>query len=287
MVGPDACGSCHRHAAQTDWWRGDAHSRSAEPLLQRRRKAVEIATLYYGRPASDLMVKGGSVCMGCHGTGLTGEEMFETAYGVSCERCHGPAGQYERAHQEASEVERRRLGMVDLGAPATRARVCSGCHYVTDRRLLSSGHPAGTEGFDLADRSSEIDHWERAQPSAGALSSAYRAALAARGPVPSVRVAKLDPAAVRSAAGAGAGRGSVVRRTAAGLTGPAGGYGAPPLPSIRPSDAAIASRPAGRSGAALELAPLPEDAASRPLDELLLLVKKRVDALYEATGGDG
>lgn len=284
VLGPDACGSCHDHSRQNQWWRGDAHATSARPLLRRLPRAVEIATLYYGRPAADLMVKGGSVCMGCHGTALAGEEVWEVAFGVSCEGCHGPAGTYVRAHQQASPADRRRLGMVDLGEPGVRARVCSSCHYVTDRRLLASGHPPGTDRFDLAARSARIEHWAGAQPSGAALGAAYARALEARGPVPRVRVATLDPAIVRSAAASSSGesssRGPVVRSGAGGLSGPATGLGAPPIPAIRPATASGDPRP-------VDLAPWPEDADDLSLHELLLWVEERLDALFEATGGDG
>lgn len=287
VVGPYECGSCHRHSRQSSWWRDDPHARSAGPLLRRLPKAVEIATLYYGKPAADLMVKGAAVCMDCHGTVPVGQAAWEVESGVSCEHCHGPAGEYVRSHQEASAADRRRLGMVDLGDPATRARVCSSCHYVTDRRLLASGHPPGTEGFDLAARSGKIVHWDRSQPSAGALAAAYGQALESRGPVPGVRVARLDPALLGTASGAAGARTSVTRGEPAGLTGAATGFGLPRLPSPRPAGEPDAGGGPVRGSLALDLAPLPEDAAHRPLDELLLLVKARLDALFEASGGEG
>lgn len=287
VVGPFECGSCHRHARQSSWWRGDAHARSAGPLLRRLPKAVEIATLYYGKPAGDLMVKGAAMCMDCHGTVPTGEAAWEVESGVSCEHCHGPAGEYVRSHQEASAAERRRLGMVELGDPATRARVCSSCHHVTDRRLLASGHPPGSEGFELAARSAEIVHWEdRPQPPAGALTAAYRQALRERGPVPSVRVARLDPAVLRTAGGPSGSGSGVVRAGPDGIAGGERGFGAPSFPAARPARASGAPGPSPAAGA-VELPPLPEGSADLELDELLLLVKERLDALFEATSGEG
>ncbi|HUF77834.1 MAG TPA: multiheme c-type cytochrome [Thermoanaerobaculia bacterium] len=297
VVGAGECGSCHRHARQTEWWFRDPHNRSARPLLERRPKAVEIATLYYGRAAGELMVKGGSVCMGCHGTVPTGDEAWEVADGVSCEHCHGPAGEYLKSHQEASPAERRRLGMADLGDPATRARACSSCHYVTDPRLLASGHPPGSEGFELAERSAKIVHWDRPQPAATALGAAYRQTLQSRGPVPQVRVARLDPAVVRSAAGTAASRSAGTGSGPGGLTGPASGYGARSIPAARPAfvpgagastaGGAPLAGPTSGWAAPIDLEALPADAADRPLDELLLLVKERIDALFAATGGGG
>ncbi|HSL84437.1 MAG TPA: multiheme c-type cytochrome, partial [Thermoanaerobaculia bacterium] len=269
-------------------------------LLRRLPKAVEIATLYYGKPAGDLMVKGAAVCMDCHGTVPAGQAAWEVESGVSCESCHGPAGEYVRSHQEASAAERRRLGLVHLGDPATRAKTCASCHYVTDPRLLASGHPPGSAGFDLAERSGKIVHWDRAQPAGPARAAAWNAEVRDRGPVPAVEVARLDPAAVRSAGGgaAGGGGGAPVRSTAAGLVGGSRGFGPPPVPGARPAGPSGAAGPtpgapslvhAGGPGLAprLELPPLPEDAAERPLDELLLLLKERLDALYAAAGGEG
>ena len=61
-----------------------------------------------------------------------------------------------------------KLGMTELRDDATRARACADCHYVTDPRLISSGHPSGVD-FDYAAAVAKIRHWQSPLPAAGAL----------------------------------------------------------------------------------------------------------------------
>ena len=289
VVGQGRCDACHNR--ENDWWFRDPHQRTAEPFFNRERRNAQIATLYYGKPAAALMASGRAVCMDCHGTVKTGREGAAADSGVSCESCHGPAGDFLQPHPKADRAGRLQLGLVDLRDPGVRARVCSSCHYVNDARLLASGHPVG-KSFDLADRSQKIAHWQIAQPDPERLRSAWAKAVADRGGVPAVRVVALP-----AGGGGGGGDGSI---GAADGAGPGGGGGTStranadggdairyvPPPVTRPGERS-AIPPVTPVAGAVGLPAAPDDLAGRPLDELLWTVQRRLDALFAQVGGKG
>ncbi len=185
VLGPEKCESCHAPAA--DWWNRDPHARAAEPFRTQAAENVRIAALYYGERGAQILASGRSVCMNCHGTVLTGKEGRAVELGVSCESCHGPAGDYLRPHPQLSSAERLNLGMTDLANLDRRAQVCASCHSIVDRRLLSSGHQSGAD-FDFATGLVKIRHWQDENPPRETLLAAYLRAETARGPRPVVQV---------------------------------------------------------------------------------------------------
>lgn len=188
-IGPGECGSCHDHSDQDEWWLDDEHYLTADRLLDENPKALQIAR-FYGLSSSQ-MKRGNQICMQCHGSVVSGRENRETAVGVGCESCHGPGADFKEPHQESRD-EALTLGMVDLKDLRKRAETCAGCHYINDPRLLSAGHPSGSE-FDLGDRNAKIQHWDHALADPGRLRAAYRSVIADRGPIPSVeRLLDLD-----------------------------------------------------------------------------------------------
>jgi cytochrome c554/c'-like protein len=284
VLGPDGCSAaCHKMAVS--WWVKDRHQRAAEPFLNRARRNVQIATLYYGRPAGDAIATGRLVCMDCHGTVLTGKAAAEVENGVGCESCHGPAGSFRDLHKDKkSHGERLALGIVDLQNLDRRAAVCAGCHYVTDPRLLASGHTSGQD-FDPVAGSRKIEHWTGGQPAAAALLAAYRKVLAARGAVPQVQVARLEGAADAGAAGsAAAGPGRAAGAPAAGGGGASGRRAAGGRPLAPPPFAPGGAAPARAAGRPLALPPLPAGSENLPTAEILRLVQQRLATLYAATG---
>ena len=277
-LGPSEGCSCHND--QFDWWDSDQHSRSAGPLLNEDPKAVEIATTYGLSPSQ--MRRGNQLCMNCHGTIVTGDEALEVFDGVSCENCHGPGGSYERKHQPpkpppanwSGYTKAASLGMINQEDPATRAANCVRCHHITDRRLISSGHPTG-EGFDLGNRNEKIRHWEAPIHSASTLNAAYRQAAGRRQIPQNVQIAT-PPVTSTTAATTDAGAGSSPTTS--------GGSDAPRPPRVRPSRV----RPRGRSSPSLStslgLAPLPAISDSTSTEDLLLIIKQRLELLYKALG---
>lgn len=197
-LGQASCAQCHEE--QNRWWLEDAHFRTADPFFERDRRHVQIGTLY-GLRGSDL-ARGDQGCMECHGTVISGRESREAEDGVGCESCHGPAQRWLEPHKQGERAEGAErpgylralgLGMRDLWRLEVRAEVCTRCHYITEPRLLSAGHPSGV-GLDFVRGMDEVRHWERPEVSAGEIERAFGAALVARGRPPVVdRSAALRP----------------------------------------------------------------------------------------------
>lgn len=273
-LGPSAGCSCHHD--QFDWWDSDKHSRSAEPLLNYDPKAIQIATTY-GLSRSQ-MTRGNQICMNCHGTIVTGDEAEEVFDGVSCENCHGPGGDYERKHQPpkpppptwSGYAKAASLGMINQEDPATRAANCVRCHHITDERLISSGHSTG-EGFEMGSRNEKIRHWEAPILSAGVLDAAYRQA-AQRRPLP--QNVPIATPAVASTGDAATGASSET----------SGSADARRPPRVRPPRVRPRSRSAPSLSTPLNLGPLPDVSDSTSTEDLLLIIKQRLELLYKALG---
>ncbi len=191
-LGPRSCGKCH--SEQTEWWLEDKHKNTHKPFIATKgkdhEKAVKIAKLYGVKPSE--MAKGTQVCMNCHGTVISKKNKKKVRSGVSCESCHGPAKAYLKPHEDGEKdlgakrpgyIKGLKLGLVKLKDEAVRAENCASCHYITDQRLISSGHSSG-EKFKYAERVKEIKHWESGLASPAVMTKAYEKVLAARGPVP-------------------------------------------------------------------------------------------------------
>lgn len=291
-IGPDSCSGCH--GPQNGWWYEDPHSAATDPFFDQRPKNVQIARLYGVSPAK--MARGNEICMDCHGSVVTGKESGEVQGGVGCESCHGPAKDWLEPHQEGDKslgaqrpgyVAALKLGKVDLPDLKVRAKVCSGCHYITDSRLISSGHPSG-KGFDYAQGMAQIRHWEKPPASASSLQAAFSAALSARGAVPDVPIATWPPAqqGVGGGVGSPADIGKITDSHRAQSTETSYRRRLP-----RPRGAG-GGRTIGTSGGPrssqvpvdLNLPPFPEIAESTPVEEVLRHLKERLEALYRALG---
>ncbi len=291
------CQKCH--GDQNAWWFDDAHYASVDPFFERARKNQQIARLYGLSPSKT--TRGDALCMDCHGTVVTGRETREVADGVSCQSCHGAAKDYLEPHEEGDKslglqrlgyVKALKLGLVELKEPATLAAACADCHYVTDPRLISSGHPSGAD-FDYASGMAETRHWQSPLAPAGTLAAAYSSELAVRGAVPKVRLARLAGAA---APGPVAGT-QAAAVAASGATADSGGPAAavyrPRTPRARPISSGAPARSAVTTGAeaagdaaALGLPPFPEIDDSTPVEDVLLLLKERLEQLYRAVRGE-
>ncbi len=198
-LGQAACSGCH--AEQNVWWLEDPHAASIEPFLDREPRNLEIARLY-GLSAEE-MARGTSACMGCHGTAASAKLAREVQDGASCESCHGPAGGYIEAHREGDKalglkrpgyIAALGLGMTELKDHARRAQTCTSCHYITDRKLIATGHPDGND-FDFVGGMARVRHWQHPLASSTVLQAAFSSALAERGPVPARDPTLLNPLA--------------------------------------------------------------------------------------------
>ena len=118
-------------------------------------------------------MKRSTVCRQCHYTSRVKENKVRPAWGVSCESCHAPAGDWNDIHNrqggnqaaeklkwgdgktESSENRVARLGAArDKGMVHSEmlyeiAANCFGCHTVPNETLVNrGGHHVGKE-FDL------------------------------------------------------------------------------------------------------------------------------------------
>ncbi|MEX0893228.1 MAG: multiheme c-type cytochrome [Gemmatimonadota bacterium] len=270
-VGVGECASCHGEAEE--WWYGDPHQQTGRRLLGDDPRARKIATLYGIGPAA--MGRGDQICMSCHGT-VDERSMRVVEPGVSCESCHGAGAAFLEPHQEGGNPQ---AGMRALKKADERARTCAGCHHVSDERLLAAGHPSGS-GYDIGTANRSIAHWPGKKPqlergkrgaaypevAEGALNAAFTSAVADR-PIPQVEVVEpLPPSRPLTAVGSSPG----------GSTGGSAGFAAPPpMPGMAPARTVSGS---------LDLEPIDVAPGSMTPEEVLLLVKQRLERIYAAIG---
>ena len=309
-IGPGNCAGCHTE--QNQWWFSHRHSKAVDPFYDNEQKNLQIARLY-GVKASE-MTTGRAVCMDCHGTILSGKESREVLDGVSCESCHGAAADWLEPHKNEAgkELGRKRpghlaalaAGKLDLRSAAKRAEVCAGCHYVTEPRLLSAGHPSGAD-FDYVRGMNDVRHWaERLADSE--IASATRAVVASRGPVPKVQIASVAASAPTPMATARAATGRAVSTSGGSAARTESQTASSSSPYQRRATETYAIRPpaprpvvfstgaasdsgaagaaavslAGRAGpAGVELPAFP-DLAGATIEQRLLALKERLNLLY-------
>jgi len=299
------CTSCHEHDDQVNWWYEDAHATAADALLDENPDYLRIAVAY--GVGADGMTRGDQLCMQCHGTYATGREARQVNDGVGCQRCHGAGADYKDIHQDNPDrsLELGRVALDDLPA---RASTCAGCHYVTDPRLISVGHPTGAD-FDFVAANATIKHWET-DAAPAALLAAFNGVIAERGPLPSVvviapvaevpadtaaggaadtEVANPVVPAGQTAAGQEAGAGPTVAggadtRPTAGTRRQRANVGANPTPTPTAAEPTVRSVPpvATPSGEVLPPLVVPDNAS---VEETLLLIKQRLELLYRLVGG--
>ena len=280
------CARCHGQA--DEWLVGDAHYETARIIQSESAAAVRIAT-NYGLSRTQ-MKQGNQICMQCHGTIPAGSEGTSIFDGVTCEGCHGPSSGYEKPHRK-DRSQGFALGMVELKKPDALANNCARCHHITDERLISSGHPSGA-GYSVARGVASIKHWpdednvERDGPypevNVDAVNSAFVSIVSSR-PVPNVPIAPLQsprvatntpaaPSGNSSSSSSPAPRRPIVQESSA----------PPRPPPTRPVRSA--PRPTRSSAQAIDLPPAPAVSDSTSTEDILLLVKERLELLYQALG---
>lgn len=261
---------CNCHASAEDWLFDDPHGRSAQPVSGGSPRAVQIASLY-GLSAKE-MKQGNQICMQCHGTVESGTGAGPVFESVGCESCHGPSSGYLRPHKRGEGAQ---FGLRNLSDANVRATNCAQCHHITDERLLASGHSSGKD-YNVVSGNNAIKHWPdpdldrppKAELGGDALKAAFDRVKGQR-PVPQVTVAKLPAAPARSSARPAA------SRSASAVSTP------PRVPRNRP----VAGVPRVASGSgALILTPAPVISDSASVEEILLVVKKRLEEVYKALG---
>jgi len=278
IVGAGECTSCH--AGAEDWWFTDPHEQTGRRLAGEDPKARQIAELY-GIGAAG-MARGDQICMSCHATVNQASRVVE--FGVSCESCHGPGSGYLEPHEDGGNPQ---LGMVALKESSARAQNCARCHHITDERLLAAGHPSGSD-YDVVAANGRIEHWpgrrpqrgrdDRGEPAYqapddGALRSAFQS-LTGQRPIPTVAVVTPPRPAAPTPAAA---EDPPARPPTAHRPGTEGSAVAPRAPRSVPPRTTPTTVP-------LDLDPLPRNTEDLTTEELLLLVKQRLEQIYAALG---
>jgi Cytochrome c554 and c-prime len=170
FIGAAGCksSSCHGGAGEKrsqylTWVQQDFHSR-AYAVLVNARSARMAETL--ALPVAQTSAR----CTVCHSPlqSVAPSQLTKTAQadeGVSCENCHGAAGQWLRGHTRKDWTYAMRVGagMRDLRTFYVRANTCVACHQNLDADLLAAGHPELT--FELDGQSvAEPKHWRDEDP---------------------------------------------------------------------------------------------------------------------------
>ncbi len=273
-LGPGSCGlgqnNCHVAEGKQVV---DKHKNSVDDLMgnDNAGKYAELSGV-----GEKNMLRGNSKCMVCHGTIISGKESSEVEEGVSCESCHGPGSGYKDPHSEGKEggvnrsgyVKSLQLGLVDVKNLDTRAQACVRCHYITDQAMLAAGHPDGARFNYVSAMKSVAKHWKRAAGTEDLSKSSFDKAKTARGPLPKVAAPKTIVAQVDLQQGVDSRQQqrepSPVRRP-------------PPSPRQPAPDPFVSPLPAGP----VELPPFPIITDSMQVDQVLLVLKKRLELLYK------
>jgi ribosomal protein S27AE len=277
VAGPQGC-NCH--IDQQRWWYEDAHNASADPLLNNDRQAIQISTLY-GLDAAQ-MKRGDAMCMNCHGTVLAGEESEQVYNGVSCESCHGAGSEYAGTDAHENYEDGASLGMKQLQMADVRAQNCARCHHISDQRLLAAGHPTG-EGFTMSERNQSIKHWEESTLSAGALDDAFSQIVGSR-PIPEVEVVEAPKVATSQEASESSSASASDEGGATGEVASQRQPAQPPPPRTRP--ATRSPVPSPRDVPSFTLPPFPEVGDSTSTEQLILLLKQRLELLNQKVQGN-
>ena len=128
------------------WSRVDKHALRAAQVLTGERSRRIVANLGLKQPAHEA-----KICVDCHGHNPPAEyrgERFKASDGVSCEACHGPAGNWIKSHVApgATHADNVKNGLYPTEDPVALARLCLSCHFgnkdkFVTHRIMGAGHP--------------------------------------------------------------------------------------------------------------------------------------------------
>ena len=302
-LGTGSCGlgqsNCHTN--ENNWWKDDAHRATVDAFYDDPTAYEKIAQLA-GVGAGN-MLKGNQLCASCHGTVVSGKEAREVEEGVSCESCHGAGSGYKDPHSEkpGGYEKALKLGMVELKKVDTRGNACVRCHYITDQKLLAAGHPDGASFNYISGIKKVAKHWRRPPAGDDLVKAPFEKAMAAKGPVAQmVKVAPVvaaapavEPAAKAVATSAPSEKPVAVTAPAAPKTVRAESPATntpkviqPKAPAMPPPMPTAVTLPAEEVAPAvrMDLPPFPSVSDTASVREILMVVKKRLELLYQKTG---
>lgn len=152
------------------WSRVDKHATRAYAVLSGERSLAIARNLGMKEPPNRA-----KLCLDCHGfippPGLRGAR-FKVEDGVSCEACHGPAGDWIERHAAAGATHADNVahGLYPLDDPVAQAKLCLSCHFgdaerLVTHRMMGAGHPR---------MSFELDTFAATQPAHYAIDADWR-----------------------------------------------------------------------------------------------------------------
>lgn len=263
-LGPGSCGlgqnNCHFN--DNEWWKNDDHKFTVQSIYDALPQYEQMAERA-GVGAANLF-KGNNKCMGCHGTVISGKEANEVDNGVSCESCHGPGSGYKDIHSEGDAgAGKNRVGyskglsagMREMAKLDVRAKTCVGCHFINDEKLLRAGHPSGNTFNYVKGIRSVSQHWDRQPGSEDTDNGPFKKAVSDRGPLPNV-----TPVVVAN-------------------TGPSA-----PRPPAPPPNISVDPYFPTKAPKKLDLEPFPQVPDTASFEEILRIVKLRLELLYKQIG---
>ena len=262
-IGPGGCGlgqgNCH--AMENSWWKDDVHKGTALAIYDDQALYEKIAELA-GVGAKNLF-KGSHTCMKCHGTVISGSENEDTDEGVSCESCHGPGSDYLGPHSQGDfklgvnrpeYKQALKFGLRELKNTDVRGEMCVSCHYMTDQKLLEAGHP-GAQDFRYVKGMRQVSkHWKHDFGEEDSDKAPFEKAKQKRGPI--AFIAKTNASV-----------------SATPTTAPVKRYAPPPQAA---SDPFFSTKSVG----SLDLPPFPTISDSASVEEIMLIIKRRLDLIY-------
>jgi hypothetical protein len=152
VLGPNACGECHKQ--ETEAWKGSHHFKTFRDM-PRKKEANEIA-----ERMGIARIRSESLCLNCHYTVQEKENKKQPVAGISCESCHSGgedwikvhsqfSGKTEKTETKAEKEARWKLadskGMIRPSSLYRLTKNCYSCHVVPQEELVNKGgHTAGS-----------------------------------------------------------------------------------------------------------------------------------------------
>jgi len=272
-LGPNSCGTGQQncHVREYEWWKDDDHYVTYESFLELTGKYAKYVKSY-GIDGNQARIN--QICMKCHGTVISAKPNQEVEFGVSCESCHGPGSDYKDPHSEkpGGYEKALKLGLVENKNLEVRAKTCVRCHYITEQKLVSlTGHSTG-ENFDYLKGIKKIantKHWKRAPKLEDLMEATFAKAMQAKGTVQQIVEIAEEPEPAPSNTE------SLIQPERPPKT------IAPAPPAPRPVSPLAMPQNLGP----LDLDPFPSVSDTTSLQTLIVILKKRLEYLYQKTGG--
>jgi hypothetical protein len=137
VVGPEACGNCHK--AEFSAWQQTHHFKTFEDLHRRPTASAIADKMGVKRIKSD------GTCVACHYT-QKGSADSQPIAGVSCESCHSAGQDWIKVHNEKGSLAKAEaLGFISPDNIYALASNCFQCHTMPNEKLVNvGGHAAGS-----------------------------------------------------------------------------------------------------------------------------------------------